>query len=237
MIPKDTQPFKAVLRGDLKALAASGEKGLLQILKATHTGMTTEVFSEIAAHWLATARHPRFKRPYNQLVYQPMLELLAYLRTDGFKTFIASGGVEFMRVFAEQTYGVLPEQVIGSSGVTRFEMGAGGKPVLVKEAKSSSSTTGQASRSGSTGFIGRRPIFAFGNSDGDLQMLQWTAAGRAPGSWASSITPMPSANLPTTGSQSHVGRLDEVNRHCLIYPRLCLCYELLRLCLRLITSH
>jgi phosphoglycolate phosphatase-like HAD superfamily hydrolase len=176
-----TQPFKAVLENDLGALAASGEKGLLEIIAATHAGMTTEQFSAIVADWLATARHPRFDRPYTELVYQPMLELLAYLRASGFKTFIVSGGgVEFMRVFAARVYGIPPEQVVGSSGVVKFEIGPGGKPVLTKEAKVEFVDDGPGKPVGINRFIGRRPIMAFGNSDGDLQMLQWTTAGEGP---------------------------------------------------------
>jgi phosphoglycolate phosphatase-like HAD superfamily hydrolase len=175
---KDTQPFKAVLDGDAKALAATGERGLLEILAVTHAGMTTEAFSRTVADWLNSARHPRFDQPYNQLVYQPMLELLAYLRSKDFKTFIVSGGgVEFMRVFAEQTYGIPPEQVVGSSGVVTYVMGADGTPALVKEAKVEFVDDGPGKPVGINRFIGRRPVFAFGNSDGDLQMLQWTAAG------------------------------------------------------------
>jgi phosphoglycolate phosphatase-like HAD superfamily hydrolase len=178
---RDAQPFEAVLEGDPKALAAAGEKGLLEIMAATHTGMTTDEFRATVADWLATARHPRFDRPYTELAYQPMLELLAYLRAEGFKTFIVSGGgVEFMRVFAERVYGIPPEQVVGSSGVVQFEIGADGKPVLLKEAKVEFVDDGPGKPVGINRFIGRRPIAAFGNSDGDLQMLQWTTAGTGP---------------------------------------------------------
>ena len=132
---KDKEPFKSVLAGDMKALAATGDKGLLEIIAATHSGMTPEEFSSIVKDWLKTARHPKFKRPYNRCVYQPMLEVLSYLRANGFKTFIVSGGgVEFMRAFAQETYGIPPEQVVGSSGVVTFEM-KDGKPVLTKTAK------------------------------------------------------------------------------------------------------
>jgi phosphoglycolate phosphatase-like HAD superfamily hydrolase len=175
---KDQQPFKAFLSGDRKALAEQGEKGLLTLVAAAHSGMTTDAFARSVADWLATARHPRFNRPYNELIYQPMVELLAYLRGNGFKTFIVSGGgVEFMRVWAEQAYGIPPEQVVGSSGVVKFEIGANGKPQLMKLAKIEFVDDGPGKPAGINRFIGRRPIFAFGNSDGDLQMLQWTAAG------------------------------------------------------------
>lgn len=174
---KDAEPFKSVLAGDTKGLIAAGEKGLLEIMAATHSGMTTEEFADIVADWLATARHPRFDRPYDELVYKPQLELLDYLRANGFKTFIVSGGgIEFMRGFAEKAYGIPPEQVVGSSGVTTFEL-SDGKPVLVKEPKVQFIDDGPGKPVGINTFIGRRPILAFGNSDGDLQMLQWTAAG------------------------------------------------------------
>ncbi len=176
---KHAQPYKAVLEGDQKALAASGEQGLLEIVAATHAGMTTEDFSNIVGDWIAKARHPRFHRPYTELVYQPMLELLAYLRASGFKTFIVSGGgVEFMRVFAERVYGIPPEQVVGSSGVVKFEIGPDRKPVLRKEAKVEFVDDGPGKPVGINRFIGRRPVLAFGNSDGDLQMLQWTTAAK-----------------------------------------------------------
>jgi haloacid dehalogenase-like hydrolase len=150
----------------------------LQIVEATHSGMTTEAFSKSVLDWLAVARHPRFHRPYNSLVYQPMLELLAYLRANGFKTFIVSGGgIEFMRPWVDKSYGIPPEQVVGSSGVVKFQFGADGKPELMKEAKVEFIDDGPGKPVGINRFIGRRPIFAFGNSDGDLQMLQWTTAG------------------------------------------------------------
>ncbi len=175
---KTTQPFKAILDKDMKALAASGEKGLGQIMTATHAGMTTDDFRQAVLDWTASARHPRFNRPYTDLVYQPMLELLTYLRANGFKTFIVSGGgIEFMRPWVEMVYGIPPEQVVGSSGVVKFEMGANGKPELMKIAKVEFVDDGPGKPVGINRFIGRRPIFAFGNSDGDWQMLQWTAAG------------------------------------------------------------
>jgi len=175
---KNRQPFRAFLSGDKEALAAQGEKGMLTLVGAAHSGMTTDEFAKSVSDWLADARHPRFKRPYNELVYQPMLELLGYLRANGFKTFIVSGGgVEFMRVFAEKAYGIPPEQVVGSSGVVKFEMGDDGRPRLVKLAKVEFVDDGPGKPVGINRFIGRRPILAFGNSDGDHQMLQWTMAG------------------------------------------------------------
>ena len=175
---KTTQPFKAVLDRDLPALAAAGEHGLVQLLLATHTGMSTDEFSRTVAEWLATAQHPRFKRPYTDLVYQPMLEVLAHLRASGFKTYIVSGGTaEFMRVFAERVYGIPPEQVIGTSFETRFQLGPDGVPQLMRRPQVDFVNDGPGKPVGIAKFIGRRPVLAFGNSDGDHQMLQWTAAG------------------------------------------------------------
>jgi phosphoserine phosphatase len=176
---RSKQPFKAVLDGDLRALAASGDKGLAELLVATHTGMTTDEFAETVAQWLATARHPRFHRAYTDLVYQPMLELLVYLRANGFKTYIVSGGtVEFMRVWAERIYGIAPEQVIGTTFVTQFQMARDGKPSLMRQPKLEFLDDGPGKPVAINKVIGRRPILAFGNSDGDQQMLQWTAAGQ-----------------------------------------------------------
>ncbi len=174
---KDKQPFKAVMEGDMKALMAGGERGLVELVMATHAGMTTDEFDAIVKDWLATAKHPKYKRPYTECVYQPMLELLAYLRANGFKTYIVSGGgIEFMRQWTEKTYGIPPEQVVGSTIKTKFEM-RDGKPVLVRlpEIDFIDDTVGKPV--GINKFIGRRPIAAFGNSDGDRQMLEWTQAG------------------------------------------------------------
>ncbi len=174
---KTTQPFQAVLENDMQALAASGEHGLLELIMATHAGNTTEEFALIVKQWLATAKHPKFNRPYTELVYQPMLELLAYLRANKFKTFIVSGGgIEFMRPWVEQVYGIPPEQVIGSSIKTKFAM-RDGKPVLVRLPEINFIDDKAGKPVGINQHIGRRPIAAFGNSDGDLQMLQWTVAG------------------------------------------------------------
>ncbi|WP_422017793.1 HAD family hydrolase [Reyranella sp.] len=172
------EPFRSVLSDDRAALAALGEKGFLEIIAATHTGLTTEAFAKAVADWLATARHPRFNRPYTDLVYQPMLELLALLRANQFKTFIVSGGgIDFMRPWTERVYGIPPEQVVGSSGVTRYQLRPDGTPVLVKEPRIQFIDDGPGKPEGINQFIGRRPVFAFGNSDGDQQMLEWTAAG------------------------------------------------------------
>jgi len=172
---KTTEPFKSILAGDMKGLAASGEKGMVEVMAATHSGMTTTDFDKTVKAWLGTAKHPRFKVLYTDLIYQPMLELLDYLRANGFKTFIVSGGgVEFMRDFADKTYGIPPEQVIGSSGVTQYQMWDA-SPVLVKQPKVLFVDDGPGKPEGINHFIGRQPIFAFGNSDGDKEMLEWTA--------------------------------------------------------------
>ena len=163
------------------------------------------------ADWLATARHPRFNRPYNELVYQPMLELLAYLRANGFKTFIVSGGgVEFMRVWAEKAYGIPPEQVVGSSGVTQYRLDADGQAVADEDCRRcSSSTTGRARQSGINMIIGRRPIMAFGNSDGDLQMLQWTMAGNGGARFAGIVHHTDAAREYAYDRPSKIGQLDK----------------------------
>ncbi len=172
------EPFRSILADDRAALAALGEKGLLEAMAATHAGVTTEEFRMAVLDWLATARHPRFNRPYTDLVYQPMLELLALLRANQFKTFIVSGGgIEFMRPWTERIYGIPPEQVVGSSGVTKFVVKPDGVPVLTKEPKVAFVDDGPGKPVGINQFIGRRPVFTFGNSDGDQQMLEWTAAG------------------------------------------------------------
>ncbi len=177
---KNKEPFASLLKGDMQSVLAGGEHELLNIVAATHSGMTTEEFQKVVKDWLATAKHPKTGRPYTQMVYQPMVELLAYLRANGFKTFIVSGGgVEFMRAFAEQTYGIPPEQVIGSSGQLKFEL-RDGSPVLIKLPAVDFVNDKEGKPMSIQKFIGRRPVAAFGNSDGDLQMLQWTAGGSGP---------------------------------------------------------
>lgn len=171
---KEMQPFKAVLERDLNALAASGEKGLVEIIAVTHAGMTTSEFSKVVSDWLGSARDARFKRPYTELVYQPMLELLAYLRASGFKTFIVSGGgIEFMRPWTERVYGIPPDQVVGSSIKTQFEM-RDGQPTLYRLPQINFVDDKTGKPVGINEHIGQRPTAAFGNSDGDLEMLQWT---------------------------------------------------------------
>ena len=174
---KEKQPFKAVLDNDLRAVMASGERGLLEIGMATHAGMTTEEFEKIVSDWTATAKHPKFGRLYTELVYQPMLEVLSFLRANGFKTFIVSGGgVEFMRPWTQRVYGVPPEQVIGSTIKVKYEV-LDGKPVLMRlpEVNFIDDKAGKPVCINQD--IGRRPVMAFGNSDGDYEMLQWTKAG------------------------------------------------------------
>jgi len=174
---KDKEPFASLLKGDLKGALAGGEPAIFQIVMATHTGMTTEEFEQIVKEWTTTAKHPKIKRLYTEMVYQPMLELLAYLRANGFKTFIVSGGgIEFMRPWTEKAYGIPPEQVVGSSIKTKLEL-RDGKPVLVRLPEINFIDDKAGKPVGINEHIGRRPILAFGNSDGDLQMLQWTAAG------------------------------------------------------------
>jgi phosphoglycolate phosphatase-like HAD superfamily hydrolase len=173
------EPFASVLKGDLKAVTANGEAGVAALLVATHSGMTTDEFSRSVTDWIATAKHPKTGKPFTSMVYQPMLELLDYLRANGFKTFIVSGGgIEFMRPWAEQVYGIPPEQVVGTSGGLKFDM-KDGRPVLLKLPNVVLNDDKDGKPVGIQRHIGRRPIAAFGNSDGDLQMLQWTC--NAPG--------------------------------------------------------
>jgi phosphoglycolate phosphatase-like HAD superfamily hydrolase len=205
---KTKQPFKALLEGDKKAFAAGGEKALLDVIAVSHAGMTTEEFEQAVKGWLATATHPRFNRPYNEIVYQPMIELLAYLRANGFKTFIVSGGgVEFMRVWVEKVYGIPPEQVVGSVGKQTFQL-RDGKPVLLKLPAVDFLNDKEGKPVGIQKFIGRRPIFAFGNSDGDHQMLQWTAAG--PGARFTGLLHHTDANREWAYDRnSSIGKLDK----------------------------
>jgi phosphoglycolate phosphatase-like HAD superfamily hydrolase len=174
---KTEQPFKAVLDNDLKALAAGGEKGMVELVMASHAGMSTAEFETIVAAWYDKARHPRFKHRYTELAYQPMIELLEFLRANGFKTYIVSGGgVEFMRPMTEEVYGIPPEQVVGSTIKTKYEV-QDGKPAILRlpEIDFIDDKTGKPV--GINKFIGRRPIAAFGNSAGDREMLEWTGAG------------------------------------------------------------
>lgn len=218
---KTLEPFRWVLEDNRPALAAMGEKGVLQIIAATHAGLTTDEFAATVVEWIATARHPRFDRPYTDLIYQPMLELLALLRAHGFKTFIVSGGgIEFMRPWTDRTYGIPPEQVVGSSGVTKYAMPSPDKPVLVKEAKVEFIDDGPGKPEGINRFIGRRPIFSFGNSDGDQQMLEWTAAG-AGARFMGLVHHTDAAREYAYDRNSPVGRLDKawdeaIRRHWVV---------------------
>jgi hypothetical protein len=174
---QEQQPFKAVLEEDLAGFLTGGMKAILDVLGVTHGGNTSDEFEQIVLDWIASARHPRTGRSYTEMVYQPMLELLDYLRANDFRTYIVSGGgIEFMRAWVEDVYGIPPDQVIGSSIETRFEMREGG-PVLVRIPEVDFVDDNEGKPVGIHKFIGRRPILAFGNSDGDHQMLQWTAAG------------------------------------------------------------
>jgi len=174
---RTTEPFASVLKGDLKGAMAGGDKSLLALVAATSSNMSTVEFERLVTDWIATAKHPRFDQPYTAMVYQPMLELMRYLRANGFKTFIVSGGsMDFMRPWTEKTYGVPPEQVVGTSSKTRFDDN-NGRPAITVLPEIAFLDDGPGKPVGINDHIGRRPILAFGNSDGDLQMLQWTAAG------------------------------------------------------------
>jgi hypothetical protein len=177
---KAKQPFAAVLNHDAKAMAASGDKGLMQLLVATHTGMTTEDFDKTVTDWMATAQHPRFKRPYTQCIYLPMVEVLKYMRANGFKTYIVSGGEqEFMRPWTVKAYGIPPEQVVGSQIKAEF-VNKDGKALLMRLPQVDSIDDGPGKPVNIGRFLGKRPVAAFGNSDGDQAMLEYTTAGPGP---------------------------------------------------------
>lgn len=204
---KDQEPFASVLKGDPAAALAGGEKSLLELAMASHAGTTTEEFEAIVADWIATAKHPRTGKRYTEMVYQPMLELLAYLRANGFKTFIVSGGgIEFMRPWAERVYGVPPEQVIGSSIRTKYEL-RDGKPVLARLPELDFIDDKAGKPVAIQQHIGRRPRMAFGNSDGDLQMLEWTRAGQGP-RFAMLVHHDDAAREFAYDRQSSIGKLD-----------------------------
>jgi phosphoglycolate phosphatase-like HAD superfamily hydrolase len=205
---KDTEPFKSLLAGDMKGALAGGEKAAFELVAATHAGMTTEEFEKIVLDWIATAKHPKFQRAYTECVFQPMLEVLAYLRANGFKTFIVSGGgTEFMRPWVEKVYGIPPEQVVGSRGTLKLEM-RDGKPVLMKLPYIDLVDDGPGKPVGIQQMIGRRPLMAFGNSDGDLQMLQWTTAGSGP-RFAAIVHHTDELREWAYDRTSHVGKLDK----------------------------
>ena len=204
---KTQEPHASLLKGDMKAVMAGGEKALMQLVMTTHAGMTTDEFRQIVSDWITTARHPKTGRLYTEMVYQPMLELLDYLRTNGFKTYIVSGGgVEFMRPWAERVYGIPPEQVIGSSIKTKFEV-RNGRPVLVRLPEVNFIDDKAGKPVGIHQHIGRRPIAAFGNSDGDLQMLDWVTS--ASGARLGLIVHHDDAEREFAyDRKSHIGKLD-----------------------------
>jgi phosphoserine phosphatase len=177
---QETEPFASVLKGDMKSALAGGEKALVGMLMATHSGLTTEEFEKAVTDWITTAKHPNTGKLFTEMVYQPMLELLAYLRANGFKTFIVSGGgIEFMRPWTERVYGIPPEQVVGSSVGLKYEL-RDGTPVILKTPELVHNDDKEGKPVGIQRHIGRRPIMAFGNSDGDFQMLEWTTSGQGP---------------------------------------------------------
>ena len=205
---KTEQPFKAVLEDDLATLGTYGEHGILEIVMATHANITTEEFESIVKGWLATAKHPRFNRPYNELVYQPMLELLEYLRNNDFKTFIVSGGgIEFMRPWVEEVYGIPRDQVVGSSIKTEFTV-KDGNPIIMRLPEIDFIDDKEGKPLGINKFIGRKPVFASGNSDGDLQMLQWTASGDGL-RFMLYLQHTDSIREWAYDRESHIGRLDK----------------------------
>jgi phosphoserine phosphatase len=205
---KDKPPFKAAVDGDFKALAAADEKGLVEIIMATHAGMTTEEFETIVTSWLKTAKHPKFQRPYTECIYQPMLELIQYLKQSEFKVYIVSGGgIEFMRPWSEKVYGIPPEQVIGSSIETRYEM-KDGKPVLARLSKIDFVDDKAGKPVGIGKFIGRRPVMAFGNSDGDFEMLEWTTSAKGP-RFGLIVHHADAEREYDYDRQSHFGKLDK----------------------------
>jgi hypothetical protein len=205
---KTEQPFAAALKGDVKGALAGGEPAVARLLAVTHAGMTPEEFDQIVRDWIARARHPKTGRLYTEMVYQPMLELLAYLRANGFKTFIVSGGeIEFIRAWSEPIYGIPPEQVVGSSVKTKFEL-RGDEPALVRLPQIDFVSDSAGKPVAISSHIGRRPIAAFGNSDGDLQMLQWTTAGRG-ARFALLVHHTDSAREWAYDRRSPIGRLDK----------------------------
>jgi len=205
---KTQEPFASLLKGDMKGVMAGGEAGLVKLVMATHAGMTTEEFERGVSEWIATAKHPKSGRLLTEMVYQPMLELLAYLRANDFKTYIVSGGgIEFMRPWTERVYGVPPEQVVGSSGGLKYEL-RDGKTVIVKLPEIALNDDKEGKPVGIQRHIGRRPIAAFGNSDGDLQMLQWTTAGAGP-RFALYVHHTDAEREYAYDRESHIGKLDQ----------------------------
>jgi len=204
---KEKQPFKAVIEGDMEALARSGKKGIAELVMASHAGMSTQEFEKIASDWIATARHPKTGKSYTEMVYQPMLELLQYLRSNGFKTFIVSGGgIEFMRPWVEKVYGIPPEQVIGSKIKVEYKS-VGGAPALMRLPALDFIDDKAGKPVGIHYHIGRRPIAAFGNSDGDFEMLEWTTSGEGP-RFGMIVHHDDGAREVAYDRDSHIGRLN-----------------------------
>jgi len=206
---KKKQPFKAVLDNDMRALAATGERGLVELIMATHADMSTADFERVVTDWLSKARHPRFKRPYTECVYQPMIELMGYLRANGFRTYIVSGGgIEFMRPWTERVYGIPPAQVVGSSIKTKFMLRRD-IPILLRLPQVNFVDDGPGKPVGINAHIGQRPIAAFGNSDGDLQMLQWATKGAATPCLALIVHHTDGEREYAYDRQAHFGKLDK----------------------------
>jgi len=206
---KDQQPYQALLEGDLEAALSAGEHAMLEVLMTTHAGMSTERFHRAVSNWLSEATHPKTGRPYREMIYQPMLELLQYLRANGFKTFIVSGGgVDFMRVWTEEVYGIPPEQVVGSSGKVEFQV-RDGRPQLVKLPAINFIDDKEGKPVGIHQYIGKRPVFAAGNSDGDYAMLQWTTSGMEYPRFGMLIHHTDSLREWAYDRNSSIGRLDK----------------------------
>lgn len=207
---KTKQPYKALLEGDVKTVMSGGEKALLQILMTAHAGITTDVFDKTVKEWMATAMHPVTKKHYNEMIYQPMVELLNYLRANGYKTFIVSGGgVDFMRAWTEQAYGIPPDQVVGSSGKVKYEVGEDGTPVLIKLPEVNFIDDKEGKAVGIHQYIGKRPVFTAGNSDGDYAMLQWTSTATGYPRFGMIVHHTDSVREFAYDRQSQIGRLEK----------------------------
>ena len=206
---KTTQPFKALLEGDMKTVMTGGEKALFQIIMATHAGMTTDEFETSVKDWMATAKHPKTGRHYNEMIYQPMIELLNYLRANKYKTFIVSGGgVDFMRPWVEQAYGIPPDQIVGSSGKVKYDT-LNGKPVLVKLPEVNFIDDKDGKPIGIHQYIGKRPVFTVGNSDGDYSMLQWASTAAGYPRFGMIVHHTDAEREWAYDRQSHIGKLDK----------------------------
>jgi hypothetical protein len=207
---KTKQPFKSLLEGDLKTALAGGEKAVLETVLVTHSGMTTDEFEKSVKEWIATAIHPKTGKQYTKMIYQPMVELLTYLRANGYKTFIVSGGgVDFMRPWVEQAYGIPPDQVVGSSVKVIYEVNEDGTPVLIKLAELNFIDDKEGKPVGIYQHIGKRPVFAAGNSDGDYAMLQWTTTASGYPRFGMIVHHTDSVLEWAYDRQSHIGRLEK----------------------------